>query len=180
MPYSKKAQTRTFRIDPTFLTVLDSEAEEQGITPSALINQILKKYALFWRFDEEDEAISISHDALKSMVELLSKDQLAKIGAKSGMELSSNYFYMMGKKDVDSVISFLNLQLGKYSGWYQLHSTEEEKRYKLLLSHQLEMKWSMWLQNVIETFLESILNVQVTSEATENSVTLSFTLMGPM
>ncbi len=87
---------------------------------------------------------------------------------------------MMGKKDVDSVISFLNLQLGKYSGWYQLHSTEEDKRYKLLLSHQLEMKWSMWLQNVIETFLESILNVQVTSEATENSVTLSFTLTGPM
>ena len=89
MPYSKKAQTRTFRIDPTLLAVLDSEAEEQGITSSALMNQILKKYALIWRFDEKDEAINISHDALKLMVEQLSKEQLVKIGAKSGMELSS-------------------------------------------------------------------------------------------
>jgi hypothetical protein len=176
MPYSKKAQTRTFRIDPTFLTVLDAEAEEQGITSSALINQILKKYALFWRFYEEDEAIKISHDAIKLMVELLTKEQLVKMGTKSGMELSSNYFYMMEKKDVDSVISFMNLQLGKYSGWYQLHSSVENKRYTLLLSHQLEMKWSMWLQSVMETFLKSILNVPVTSEAMENSVMLSFTL----
>ncbi len=176
MPYSKKAQTRTFRIDPTLLAILDSEAEEQGITSSALMNQILKKYALIGRFDEKDEAINISHDALKLMVEQLNKEQLVRIGAKSGLELSSNYFYMMEKKDVDSVISFMNLQLGKYSGWYQLHSSVENKKYTLLLSHQLEIKWSIWLQNVMETFLKSILNVTVTSEAKENSVILSFTL----
>jgi hypothetical protein len=176
MPYSKKAQTRTFRIDPIYLSILDDEAEEQGITASALINQILKKYALFWRFHEEDEAINISHDSVKAMVELLSKDQLAKIGVKSGLELSSNYFYMMEKKDVDSVISFMNLQLGKYCGWYQLHSSVENKKHTLLLAHQLEFKWSLWLQSVIETFLKSLLNVPVTSEASENSVILSFSL----
>ena len=83
---------------------------------------------------------------------------------------------MMEKKDVDSVISFMNLQLGKYSSWYQLHSSVENKKYTLLLSHQLEIKWSIWLQNVLETFLKNILNVTVTSEAKENSVILYFTL----
>jgi hypothetical protein len=176
LPYSKKAQTRTFRIDPTLLAVLDSEAEEQGITASALINQILKKYALVWRFDEKDEAINISHDALKLMVDQLTKEELVKIGAKSGKELSSSYFYMMEKKDVDSVISFMNLQLGKYSGWYQLYSSVENRKYTLMLSHQLEIKWSIWLQNVMVTFLNNILNVPVTSEVRENSVMINFSL----
>jgi len=174
MPYSKKAVTRTFRIDPTWLEVLESEAEEQGITSSALINQILKKYSLTWRFDEKDRAINLSHESLKDMVESLNKEQLVKIGHKTGQELSSNYFYLTGKKEVESVISFLNLQLGKYCGWYQLHYSKENKQYQVLLSHQISIKWSIWLQNVMETFLENVLSYSIKSEVLENSVKLTF------
>jgi hypothetical protein len=176
MPNSKKAQTRTFRIDPTLLGILDSEAEEQGITSSSLINQILKKYALVGRYEEKDEVINISHDAMKLMVEQLTKEELLKVGSKAGSELSSNYFYMMDKKDVESVISFMNLQLGKYNNWYQLHSSVENKKYTLLLSHQLEIKWSLWLQGLMETFLKNILNAQVNTEVLNNSVIITFNL----
>jgi hypothetical protein len=176
MPITKGAKTRTFRIDPALLAILDSEAEEQGITSSSLLNQILKKYALVGRFDEEDEAVNLSHDAVKGMVDLLTEEQLVRLGEKSGTELSSAYFYMMDSRDVDSVISFINIQLGKYSGWYQLHSSVENRKYTLLLSHQIELKWSIWLRSTIETFLKSLLDVPVTSEVMENTVVLSFKL----
>ncbi len=176
MPPSRKAQTRTFRIDPILLNILDSEAEEQGITSSSLINQILKKYALVGRFEEKDEIINISHDAMKLMVEQLTKDELMRVGAKAGIELSSSYAYMMERRDVDSVISFMNLQLGKYNNWYQLHTSVENRRYSLFLSHQLEIKWSYWLQALMETFLRNLLNVPVNAEALENSVKISFSL----
>ncbi len=176
MPTSRRAQTRTFRIDPNLLNILDSEAEEQGITSSSLINQILKKYALVGRFEEKDKVINISHDAMKFMVEQLSKEEVIKVGAKAGFELSSNYSYMMERRDVDSVISFMNLQLGKYNNWYQLHSSVENRKYSLFLSHMLEIKWSYWLQAFMETFLRNLLNVPVTAEALENSVKINFTV----
>jgi hypothetical protein len=176
MPNSKRAQTRTFRIDPTLLNILDSEADEQGITSSSLINQILKKYALVGRFEEKDEVINISHDAMKIMVEQLTEEELLKVGSRAGAELSSNYFYMMDKRDVDSVISFMNLQLGKYNNWYQLHSSSENRHYTLLLSHQLELRWSLWLQGLMNTFLKNILGVEISSEALENSVIIKFTI----
>jgi hypothetical protein len=174
MPNSKRAQTRTFRIDPTLLNILDSEADEQGITSSSLINQILKKYALVGRFEEKDEVINISHDAMKIMVEQLTEEELLNVGSRAGAELSSNYFYMMDKRDVDSVISFMNLQLGKYNNWYQLHSSSENRHYTLLLSHQLELRWSLWLQGLMNTFLKNILGVEVSTEALENSVIIKF------
>jgi len=80
-----KTITETFRIDEEGHRALVEEAEAQNISRTALLNQILKRYAQYERIANEHRIIRFtSRPVLSTLLEGISEDYLEGQGRKLG------------------------------------------------------------------------------------------------
>ena len=165
--------TRTFRINPEYDKVLNEEAENHGLSVSALLNQIIRQYVLVSRFTERVPAITLTYNTFAPILERVPDKDLVEVAEKTGSIIPEEAILQRGKKlNLESVNWFLDIVYGRYGNWFDTTKSIINGEERVHLSHQLNHKWSQYLGGYMRSMFEATLDIEPKVETRENSVTL--------
>ncbi len=173
-PYAKnKSTTRTIRIDQGYDDIIKYEAEKNGVSVNTLMEQIVRKYVLSYRFYENMSAISISQPTMLGLLELMDLEELLDAAKELGKERPIELMVKRGLSiTYDTAIWYIS-NLGENSGWFRstLHVLQDKDM--IHLSHPFGKKWSHFLKAYYVSFFSE--HVEVTPEADVFTGSVSFT-----
>jgi len=174
----KKTITRTFRIRNEWDSVLQEEAARQGVSVNVLLNKLLRKYSLYSRWTDRNNAVSFPQLTLREILKTVQVESLAEAGAKSGALDAINIVNSMGLTlNYESFVYLITEHLGgpHFARWFQcFHHTQGNKDI-FHLQHDLGPKWSVFLEKYILAFLKSITDTEATTRVYDYAITLNVT-----
>jgi len=178
----KKTITRTFRIRNEWDSVLQEEAARQGVSVNVLLNKLLRKYSLYSRWTDRNNAVSFPQLTLREILKTVQVESLAEAGAKSGALDAINIVNSMGLTlNYESFVYLITEHLGgpHFARWFQcFHHTQGNKDI-FHLQHDLGPKWSVFLEKYILAFLKSITDTEATTRVYDYAITLNVTRPKP-
>jgi len=170
--------TRTFRIQQEWVDVLEEEAESQGMSVNALLNKILRKYALFTRWTDGAKFQSFSPQMFQRIIEELSEDSLAKVGATLGASDVVYTLNIMGRPlDYESFIELMVQYFGgsDFCRWYSCFHHVQGNQDVFHLQHNLGRKWSIFLEKYLLSGISSIAEENVDAKIYDFAVNIKIT-----
>jgi len=174
----KKTITRTFRIRKDWDNVLQEEAARQGVSVNVLLNKLLRKYSLYSRWTDRNNAVSFPQRTLREILKTVQVENLAEAGTKSGALDAINIANAMGLAlNYESFIYLITEHLGgpHFARWFQcFHHTQGNKDI-FHLQHDLGPEWSVFLEKYILSFLRSLIDTDVKTRIYDYAVTLEVT-----
>ena len=168
-----KIVSRTFRINPEYDTFLNEEAEKQGLSVSALLNQIIRQYVLISRFTQKVPAITMTYTTFTPLLERIPDKELVEVAEKTGAIIPEEAILQRGDRlTFDNVNWLIDVVYGKYGNWFDSSQSIINGEERVHLAHQLNHKWSQYLGGYLNSMFESILDMKPKVETRANSVTL--------
>jgi hypothetical protein len=170
---SKKKTTITFVIDDEVLEVIRNDAENQGVSINNKINNILSKYAFFYRMIEVEKAPIIACRTLSFVIDNIDEEKW--IEEYNSVILDLVPAHMIENKimiNIENIINLLFKQMLLYCGPYQGFSyyIDKEGLLNLVFRHDKTIKWSRILGKVYSNLLEKKLKYHTELELSQNSV----------
>jgi DNA-binding transcriptional ArsR family regulator len=152
---------------------LEKEAESRGVTPSALINEILSKYVKRYRYFEQLGFLPMSKDVLRKwlgrMEERFLVEDSRELGSTIGREYISYFFHDVNK---DTLLKFLDVWLGRFESYK--HEIDDRTHW-LAVSHGINMQYSIHMKEFLKSLIEPIISEQVKFvDLTPNMISFSF------
>lgn len=165
--------TRTFRINPEYDKIIGEEAERHGLSVSALLNQIIRRYVLITRYTESTPSIILPYKLFAKLLEAIPDKDIIEIAEKAGSTLPEEALLQRGKQiEFDAINWFLEVVYGQYGNWFDANQTFMDGQERLHLSHQLNQKWSKFLASYMKAMFNSTLDITTKTETRPNSTTL--------
>ena len=165
--------TRTFRLNPEYDTVLNEEAEKQGLSVSALLNQIIRQYVLVSRFTQRIPAITITYNSFAPLLERIPDKDIVEVAEQTGSIIPEEAILQRGARlTFDNVNWLIDVVYGKYGNWFDSSQSIINGEERVHLAHQLNNKWSQYLGGYMNSMFKSILDMKPKVETRANSVTL--------
>ena len=158
----KKTITRTFRIRQEWDNVLQEEASRQGVSVNVLVNKILRKYALYSRWNDRNNDASLPKRTLREILNTCQIDELVKAGTKSGALDAMNLANAMGlKMNYDSFVYLVTEHLGgpHFARWFQCFYHTQGSKDIFHLQHDFGHTWSVFLEKFLLSFLRSMTGI---------------------
>ena len=173
LPKGKMARTFSMRKD--LVEALENEARSRGISTSALMNQTIDHCVnLVWPSNKTG-ALVIARDIIQSVLNLLPADEVKKIGALAAQGHKSTAMILMGtQQNFDAVLNMLDIHYGKNSRWFKLSHDVNGRDHRILLNHEMGIKWSIFLEGYMRSFFIEMLDIPVKSSYMENTVLLEY------
>jgi len=75
---------RTFRLNTAWDDILKEEANNQSITVSQLLNQIVRRYTIAQRFFNHSQNVNVEFKIFSPILEMLSDDEITNFGKMVG------------------------------------------------------------------------------------------------
>ena len=169
----RKTVTRTFRINEEWDRILQEEAEKQGITVSALMSQILCRYVTSERFFERYQNITIGNKTLNAVIKKTSARNLATVGKSEGAIRPREQLLTVGlQPNFGSVCWLIEEIYDRNNYWYRCehHVIKEQNVFNLI--HNIDKNWSIFIGSYMASMFKALLNVDVTTEIEDDSVTV--------
>jgi hypothetical protein len=165
--------TRTFRVEEDWDKVLQEEAHWQGISVSALLSLIIRRYVVVQRYLDKYSTLIVEHKVLAPLLDKLSEEDIAEAGRKSGSILPEEALLRRGlPHNFESLLWLIEEVYGRYGYWFDTdyYTTEEENMFHL--RHNIDKKWSIYISSFISSMFKSILDIDLKPELREDSVTI--------
>lgn len=170
-----KSTTRTIRIPQNLDKLIERDADNKRVSTNSLILSILTKYAEWDRYSEILQFVSIPPDGLKLLVGSVADLKLKEIAEEIGSRHVKETLMLWFKKiSLDAYLDGLTIYC-RYSGIakYEMEKTEE-RAFVVTMHHNLGIKWSMFLQSLLEEGLKKTFRVNPKFDITESSVIFQF------
>ena len=158
--------------------ILQQEAEEQGISTSSLLNQILRQFCLYSRWNQRIKTINVSKQTFTEILNSVPIETLTEIGKNSGTLDPINIINIIGlANDYDSFVYLLTEYFGgpHFAKWFSCFYHKQENNDLFHIQHDLGIGWSVFLENYLQSFLKSITDANVKTKTYEYAVTLKVT-----
>ena len=178
----KKTITRTFRIRQEWDSVLQEEATRQGVSVNVLVNKILRKYALYSRWNDRNNDISLPQRTLREILNTCQVEELAEAGNRSGALDAMNLINAMGlKMNYDSFVYLVTEHLGgpQFARWFQCFYHHQGSTDLFHIQHDFEHAWSVFLESFLLSFLRSMTGMDAKTRVYDYAVTLEVTRPKP-
>jgi predicted HicB family RNase H-like nuclease len=181
----KTGRTRsiTFRLDSSIIEELQTEAEFRETSLNVLINQILRRYSNWERYENKIGMIPVPKMMLSSIM-----DETIKIGKQNGIEDVNNFrntlmkelsqiafiflkdFVLLIKKNYNliSVLEVLEQYL-KIIGISSDHRIEDDGKHTYVIQHKLGENWSLFVKEFLVLIFENLGKVKVEISSTNNT-----------
>ena len=78
------------------------------------------------------------------------------------------------KQDLEAVLDLLAVTYGKNARWFKFTHVVNGRNNRVLLNHEMGLKWSCFLEGYMRSFFMEMLDIPVKSSYTDNSVVLEF------
>jgi hypothetical protein len=170
--------TRTVRINEAYDDVLRYEADRQGVSVNTLVDRILRKYAVSYRFFDNLGAVTISPYTFSELLSALDEDEIIAVARSAGGERPKEFILKRGLPlTYENAIWYITELLGDNSGWFRTTYYEREERDIIHLNHNQNEGWSIFLSEYIRSFFKEVIDVIPDAEVVGSSVT--FTISKP-
>ncbi len=166
---------KTFRVKRPIIRRIEADAERDGISTNALVNNILARYVDWDRVANEIGFVSLAPNMIHGFLECSTEQQMAKAGdiiAKNSCfkDLSLHYF----QKYEPKTFMKLALLLQKYGNNYKVQGERNEKGgTDLSFYHDLGKKWSAFIGTLLHDELNR-LALEHEYEISDNAVVFRF------
>ena len=157
----RKKPNITIISDAKTLNELKKWADSKGLSMNALINEVLTKNILFYRYVSEHDSMTIPSTIYSDMINMLPKKILVDMVSKTISEMIQSLFANNNVSyTMDNMIEFYFESVGLWSGLYNIF-----KRYNdmgvtnLVFEHKYGIKWSEILAQSISSVMKGTLNL---------------------
>ena len=180
---SKKTRSVTFRLDSSVIDELQTEADNKEISLNVLINQVLKRYSEWDRFENKigmmpvpkvilssliDKAISIAKSSGIKDVDHY-RDEIIKQAAHLAFGLmKDSVLFMKRQYNLWVVLSVLEEYM-KVSGIKADHKIEGSRKHVFIIQHELGENWSLFTKELLELIFQNLANVRADINTTANT-----------
>jgi len=187
---SKKSRSVTFRLDSKVIDELQTEADNREVSLNVLVNQVLKRYAEWDRYENKigmmpvprmilsniiDKAIAIAKSSGIKDVDHY-RDEIIKQAAELAFTLMKDSVLFMKKQyNLWVVLSVLEEYM-KVSGIKADHKLEGSRKHVFIIQHELGENWSIFTKELLGLIFEKLANVKAEINVTPNTTIAEVTL----
>ena len=188
--YHKKTRSITFRLASFTIDELQQEANQKEISLNVLVNQVLKRYCDWDRYENRigmmplpkimlssliDKAITIAKNNGIEDIEPY-RDDIIKQAAEIAFSLMKDSVLFMEKQyNLWAVLSVLEEYM-KVSGIKADHKIEAGRKHVFIIQHELGENRSLFTKELLELIFENLAKVRIESSITPNTTIAEVTL----
>jgi hypothetical protein len=173
---ARQTIARTIRLEPTIDNVLKQEAEQSGLTHTAITTKALRKYVTFDRFADKTGSLTISKETLSRILAFLSDEEAEVVGSVANFAGKNAKQYMnllIGSSTVNDLFALLQV-LSTYAHLFEFEHQVEGNRHHLIFAHSMGSKWSSFLQGAVQATLKESFGMRAKFEKTESLLSCTF------
>jgi len=181
---SKKTRSVTFRLDSLVLDELQRESDQREVSLNVLVNQALKRYADWDRYESRigmmpvpkvmlssliDKAITVAKNSGIKDIEPY-RDEIVKSAAEIAFDIMKDSVLFMKKQyNLWVVLSVLEEYM-KVSGINSDHRIEAGgRKHVFVIQHELGENWSLFTKELLKLIFENLAKVKVEASVTPNT-----------
>ena len=184
----KSTRSITFRLESKVIDELQREANQNEISLNVLVNQILKRYTEWERYENKigmmpvpklmlssliDRAIEMANNTgiLNDSIIEEYRHQVIKQAANTAYDLMKDAVLFM-RKDYNlwTVLSVLQEYM-KVSGINSDHQIESGRKHVFVIKHELGQNWSLFTKELLTLIFETLAQVRAEIKITPNTTT---------
>ena len=180
---SKKSRSVTFRLDLKVIDELQTEADNSEISLNVLVNQVLKRYAEWDRYENKIGMMPVPRVILSHLVDKCMsvakssgikdvnhyRDEIIKQAAELAFTLMKDSVLFMKKQyNLWVVLSVLEEYM-KVSGIKSDHKLEGSRKHVFIIQHELGENWSLFTKELLALIFEKLANVKAEINVTPNT-----------
>lgn len=154
--------TVTFRLDANTVKKLQTEAKEKDISLNTLVNQIMKRYLEWDRFEAKVGMVLVAKPVIAELFAKLTKDQVIDLASQIGKSAVRDIaLFMKGRLSINSFLSWLEARMRNCS---QFNYQQENGIKKYIFKHDLGENWSLYHKTIADLIFGESLNTEIHTE----------------
>jgi len=181
---SKKTQSITFRLDSHIIDELQREANQNQISLNVLVNQVLKRYSDWDRYESRIGMMPVPKAMLTSLIDKAIdmakkngikeedigpfRDQIIKQAAQVAFDIMKDAVLFMKKQYNLWVVLSVLQEYMKISGINSDHRIEGGRRHVFVIQHELGENWSLFTKELLRLIFENLANIRAEVNVTAN------------
>lgn len=181
--HPKKTRSITFRLDSSVIEELQAEADNREISLNVLVNQVLKRYSEWDRYETKigmmpvpkiilssliDKAIAVAKSSGIKDVDRY-RDEIIKQAAQIAFGLmKDSVLFMKRNYNLWVVLSVLEEYM-KVSGIKADHKLEGSRKHVFVIQHELGENWSLFTKELLSLIFQNLANVKADISVTSNT-----------
>lgn len=180
----RKTRSTTFRLDTKVIDELQRDADQGEISLNVLVNQILRRYVEWDRFETKlnllpipklmltrivDQTLAVAKDA--KIVDLEGyRNKIAKDAAQVALNIIKDSVLLMKKEyNLWTVLDVLRNYM-KVAGITSDHTLEAGRKHVFIIQHDLGPNWSLFTKELLSLIFTEL--AQVRADISETSKTV--------
>ena len=181
---SKKTQSITFRLDSYTIGELQREADQSQISLNVLVNQVLKRYSDWDRYESRIGMMPVPKAMLTSLIDKAIdmakkngikeedigpfRDQIIKQAAHVAFDIMKDAVLFMKKQYNLWVVLSVLQEYMKISGINSDHRIEGGRKHVFVIQHELGENWSLFTKELLRLIFENLANIRAEVNVTAN------------
>lgn len=180
---SKKTRSVTFRLDSLVIDELQAEADNREISLNVLVNQVLKRYSEWDRYETKigmmpvpkiilssliDKAIAVAKSSRIRDIERY-RDEIIKQAAQLAFGLMKDAVLFMKRQYNLWVVLAVLEEYMKVSGIKADHKLEGSRKHIFVIQHELGENWSLFTKELLALIFQNLANVKADISVTSNT-----------
>ena len=175
----KKSQSITFRLDSYTIDELQREADQNQISLNVLVNQALKRYSDWDRYETRIGMMPVPKAMLTSLIDKAVdmakesgieelRDQIIKQAAEIAFNIMKDAVLFMKKQYNLWVVLAVLQEYMKVSGINSDHRIEGGRKHVFVIQHELGENWSLFTKELLKLIFENLAKVRAEVNITSN------------
>jgi hypothetical protein len=180
---SKKTRSVTFRLDSSVIDELQNEADNREISLNVLVNQVLKRYSEWDRFENKIGMMPVPKVILSSLIDRAIsvaksngikdingyRDDIIKQAAQLAFGLMKDSVLFMKRQYNLWVVLAVLEEYMKVSGIKADHKIEGSRKHVFIIQHELGENWSLFTKELLSLIFQNLANVRAEINTTSNT-----------
>jgi hypothetical protein len=186
---AKKTRTVTFRVDSRIIDGLQREADNNGVSLNILVNQLLKRYNDWGKYESKLNMIPVPKVMLSSVMDML-VEIVREIDTKRTEEYRNKIVRHAAEIAFDAMKDAVLLMKNQYNLWDVLEVLRQYMRASgikadhriagrkniFVIQHEMGENLSLFTQEILKLIFERLAKVKIESKITPNTTVVEVTL----
>jgi len=169
--------TRTLRLDPELNSSIAASAEREGVSPSHIVNQALRRTVEWDAFAQKFGFVSVPASLMNRLMDNLSEEQARELGRWVGKNHVREFLTFWFKEvSPRNVVQGYPRLTAKYGRAFEYEERADGGRWVIILKHGSGRKWSAYYEELLRAVFSDIVQRQAAIESSEHQVVARFSL----
>ena len=186
---AKKTRTVTFRVDSHIVDGLQREADNSGVSLNILVNQLLKRYNDWGKYESKLNMIPVPKVILSSCMDML-VEIVREIDTKRTEEYRNKIVRHAAEIAFDAMKDAVLLMKNQYNLWDVLEVLRQYMKASgikadhriagrkniFIIQHEMGENLSLFTQDILKLIFERLAKVKIESKITRNTTVVEVNL----